>query len=93
METIRCGNCNRKLADPPYYGTEGYGVEFGLNQYTRMADLAKTIQGKMIISVNDIPEMRRAFSGFRIERVSIPYTVGGSGRSCRPSGELIIRCF
>lgn len=35
--------------DPPYWGTEGYGVGFGLDQYTRMADLARTIKGKMIV--------------------------------------------
>ena len=35
--------------DPPYWGTEGYGVEFGLEQYDAMAELAKSIKGKMII--------------------------------------------
>jgi DNA adenine methylase len=79
--------------DPPYYGTEGYGVDFTLEEYTRMADLAKSIRGKMIVSVNDIPEMHKAFSGFRMDRVTLPYTVGGAGRSNNNSGELIIRCF
>jgi DNA adenine methylase len=78
--------------DPPYYGTEGYGVDFGLEQYTLMAELAKTIKGKMIISVNDIPAMREAFAGLVIETVDITYTVGGAGRS-NSSGELIIRNF
>jgi DNA adenine methylase len=27
--------------DPPYWGTEGYGVGFGLEQYDRMAELAR----------------------------------------------------
>lgn len=76
--------------DPPYWGTEGYGVEFGLDQYGRMADLARKIQGRMIISVNDIPEMRQAFAGLTIDRVDINYTVGGGGKS-KPVGELIIR--
>lgn len=77
--------------DPPYFGTEGYGVEFGLEQYDQMAVLARTIKGKMIISVNDIPEMRLAFSGLPMERVEISYTVGGAGR--KKTGELIIRNF
>lgn len=76
--------------DPPYWGTEGYGVDFGLEQYGRMASLAKTIKGKMIISVNDIPEMRQAFGGLPMERVPITYQIGGSGRS-KTTGELIIR--
>lgn len=76
--------------DPPYWGTEGYGVEFGLDQYDRMADLARSIRGKMVISVNDIPEMHRAFAGLSMESADINYTVGGvQGRGKR--SELIIR--
>lgn len=78
--------------DPPYWGTEGYGVDFGLAQYDQMAELAKTIKGKMIISVNDIPEMREAFNGLQMDQAQINYTVGGiSGRQKR--SELIIRNF
>lgn len=77
--------------DPPYWGTEGYGVDFGLDQYARMAGLAKSIKGKMVISVNDIPEMRQVFDGLEMERLEISYTVGGAGRSKAVSGELLIR--
>ncbi|KAF7600770.1 MAG: restriction endonuclease subunit M [Candidatus Dactylopiibacterium carminicum] len=77
--------------DPPYWGTEGYGFEFGLDEYTHIANLARSIKGRMVISVNDIPEMRQAFSGLTMERVEINYQVGGSGRSKARSGELIIR--
>ena len=77
--------------DPPYWGTEGYGVAFGLEQYARMADLARTIKGHMVISVNDIPEMQKAFKGLPMERLSILYQVGGSGRAKNRSGELVIR--
>lgn len=77
--------------DPPYWGTEGYGVEFGLEQYARMAELARSIKGHMIISVNDIPEMRQAFDGLPMERLEITYTVGGNGRSKGTAGELLIR--
>ncbi|OLZ78507.1 restriction endonuclease subunit M, partial [Chromobacterium violaceum] len=76
---------------PPYWGTEGYGVEFGLHQYQRMAELARSMKGNMIISVNDIPEMRQAFDGLAIDRVDINYSVGGGGRSKERKGELIIR--
>ena len=79
--------------DPPYWGTVGYGVEFGLDEYARLADLARSIKGKMIISVGDIPEMRQAFAGLAMERVELQYTVGGQGRSKQRSGELIIRNF
>lgn len=78
--------------DPPYWGTEGYGVGFGLDQYDKMADLARSIAGKMVISVNDIPEMRQAFAGLTMETVGITYTVGGSGKSSERQ-ELVIRNF
>jgi DNA adenine methylase len=76
--------------DPPYWGTEGYGVEFGLEQYERMADFARSMQGKMIISVNDIPEMRAAFAGLHIQRQDIRYTVCGASSRRKVTGELII---
>jgi DNA adenine methylase len=78
--------------DPPYWGTEGYGIEFGLDQYDRMAELARTGQGRMVISVNDIPEMRRAFVGLEMTTADIAYQVGGGAKSSRQT-ELIIRNF
>jgi len=79
--------------DPPYFGTEGYGVDFALNQYQRMAELAKSIKGRMIISVNDIPEMREIYAGLEIERFEIIYTVGGGTRKKDKTGELVITNF
>lgn len=76
--------------DPPYWSTAGYGVDFGLDEYSKMAKLAGSIKGKMIISVNDIPEMREAFKGFNMEELSIRYTVGGN-RNAKQAGELLIK--
>ena len=75
--------------DPPYWGTEGYGVDFPLAEYDRMAELARSIQGRMVITVNDIPEMRKAFAGLRMETADIQYTIGGSQNS-KPTKELIV---
>lgn len=77
--------------DPPYWGTEGYGVAFGLEEYAHMANLARSIKGRMLISVNDIPEMRQVFDGLSMERVEIRYTVGQGEAARKPTGELIIR--
>ena len=73
--------------DPPYWGTEGYGEDFPMTEYHRLADLARGIQGQMIISVNDIPEMREAFAGLTIDSVDITYTVGSTRKK---TGELVI---
>lgn len=75
--------------DPPYWQTEGYGVDFGLEQYELLARLARSIKGRMVISVGDVPAMREVFAGLRMETVQTCYTVGG-GAKAKPVGELVI---
>jgi DNA adenine methylase len=67
--------------DPPYWDTEGYGVDFGFENYELMAELAMSIDGMMIISVNDIPEMRKVFGRLHTDSKPISYTVGGGAGS------------
>ncbi|CRY69420.1 D12 class N6 adenine-specific DNA methyltransferase [Yersinia pekkanenii] len=55
-----------------------------------MAQLAHSIQGSMIISVNDIPEMREVFKGLHMDAVSLKYSLGDNKKQ---AGELIIRNF
>ncbi|WP_445157082.1 DNA adenine methylase [Halomonas sp. E14] len=74
--------------DPPYWGTAGYGNDFGLEQYHLMASLTREVKGQVVISVNDVPEMREAFEGLTIHTTSIRYTVGREATDQR--GELII---
>ncbi|MCM1512599.1 MAG: DNA adenine methylase [Oxalobacter formigenes] len=77
--------------DPPYWETEGYGVDFPLDAYERLAKTAREIQGKMMISVNDHPAMRETFFGLQMEPVRIGYSLAGGKRSQRKFGELVIR--
>ncbi len=79
--------------DPPYWSTTGYGVDFGLEEYDQMAELMGSMKGKAVVSVNDITEMRAAFKGHHIKRVSIRYSVGASGTGRDPKCELIICNF
>lgn len=79
--------------DPPYYGTEGYGVDFGLEQYDRMAELLRSMKGKAAVSVNDIPAMRQAFKGLTMKRLAIKYTLRVSGQSRQERGELLVMNF
>ncbi|HAT2167685.1 TPA: DNA adenine methylase [Citrobacter freundii] len=78
--------------DPPYWGTEGYGVDFGLENYDLMAELARRIKGKMIISVNDIPEMRQVFNDLNIQTVDISYSLKVTGKATQRK-ELVICNF
>ena len=74
--------------DPPYWETEGYGVDFGWEHYEDMAELIGKIKGKAIISLNDHPDIRQVFSDYHIESTDIRYTVGG-GKGVQRSEVLI----
>jgi DNA adenine methylase len=75
--------------DPPYWETEGYGVDFLLQEYEKMAEPLGRLKGKAIISLNDHPEIRRIFAAFQMDTVPITYNVGGGGRWVERS-EVII---
>jgi DNA adenine methylase len=76
--------------DPPYWGSEGdYGKElFGREEYERMAEVLSGLKGRFILSINDVPAIRRAFAGFRLQPVRLTYTVTSGKR--QPARELII---
>ena len=74
--------------DPPYWQTEGYGLAFEFDQYILMADLARTMQGSALISINDHPDIRRIFEGLHRDELAIHYTVGGGPGT--PARELLI---
>ncbi|MEN8134335.1 MAG: DNA adenine methylase [Thermodesulfobacteriota bacterium] len=78
--------------DPPYWQTEGYGVEFGFEQYRQMAGVMKKMKGKAVLSINKHPEIEEVFAGFKVREVPINYTVGGAGRG-RQRTELIYTNF
>ena len=69
--------------DPPYWQTEGYGVDFDWHHYQRLRDLADSIEGTMIISINDHPEIRSLFDGVPLKEVDYAYTVGGGEKSSK----------
>jgi len=74
--------------DPPYWQTEGYGVDFGFEQYERMAEVMSSLQGKAIISLNDHPDIRKVFGKFKIYDTELKYTVGG-GKGTKAKEVLI----
>ena len=67
--------------DPPYWETEGYGEDFRLTEYERMAELMARLKVKAILSLNDHPDIRGVFVQFQMETTGISYTVGGGGRA------------
>lgn len=77
--------------DPPYLQTAGYGTEFGLGEYQAMADFMRRCKGKVMVSINDHPDIRQVFEGFRMEELSIRYSTANhrTGKAS-VTGELAI---
>jgi DNA adenine methylase len=78
-------------ADPPYWQTEGYGVPFGFEQYHALADSMRSCVGKVMVSINDHPDIRNCFSGFRLHETKLRYSNGRSDTAkSKERGELVI---
>jgi DNA adenine methylase len=77
--------------DPPYWGSEDYygRALFGPGDFERLADSLGRLKGRFLLSINDVPEIRRMFAGFAIESVKTTYTVAG-GAGAKQAGELIV---
>ena len=75
-------------ADPPYWQTEGYGVPFPFEEYQALAEVMRSCKGKVILSINDHPDIHDVFAGFRMEQVAIQYSVNQNRG--KVSSELVI---
>lgn len=76
--------------DPPYWQVEGYGVPFDIEQYEQLAEFMRTCKGKVLLSINDHPEMQRIFAGFPMEKIAVKYSVGSNHGKPKTAGELIV---
>ena len=75
--------------DPPYWQLTGYGVPFDWPEDVALRELADTIKGRMIISINDHPDIRALFDGMEVMEVGYNYTLGGAKSGEKKSTELI----
>ncbi|WP_337054112.1 DNA adenine methylase [Pseudoxanthomonas sp. USHLN014] len=77
--------------DPPYWQTEGYGVEFPWSEYEQLASMMRNLQGRAVLSINDHPQIRELFEGMTIIPLQIRYTIGRERDAA--AGELIIKSW
>ena len=76
-------------ADPPYWQTAGYDQSFGWEQYELLAKVMAESKGKVMLSINDHPDIRELFKDFRITQLKLAYTVGRN-KTGKISGELVV---
>jgi DNA adenine methylase len=76
--------------DPPYHGSEDdYGKGLFLrDQFEALASRLAALQGRFILSINDVPETRKAFRRFAIQPVDLVYSIHGGKPSA--ARELIV---
>jgi len=83
--------------DPPYWATRGYRVPFVKADYIRLRRCLDQVQGRFILSLNDTPEVRRIYKGFKVRKVSLIYSVGNTRTNkesrSKPRGEVLFRNF
>ena len=75
--------------DPPYWGSEadyGKGL-FERADFTRLAEQLQAIEGRFVLSINDVPEIRDLFAWAAIRPVEVRYSIGDNAQLAR---ELII---
>lgn len=78
--------------DPPYWGCEGdYGkAMFDRSDFARLSEALQGIQGRFVLSINDVPEIRSIFAWAQIEPVSTTYTIGNHIGRGQERAELLI---
>ncbi|MBN9467714.1 MAG: DNA adenine methylase [Bosea sp.] len=79
--------------DPPYWGTEHYygrGL-FGREQFAELSAALQGFQGRFILSLNDVPEVRELFAWAQIETVELSYQAGGAENTKRVRDLVITR--
>lgn len=79
--------------DPPYWETEGYGVDFPWGEYEAIAAFMRQAKGKVILSINDHPEIRALFAGMNIIPLQLQYTIAREKANSTAAGELIIKSW
>ena len=76
--------------DPPYWQTAGYDRAFDWTEYQELAAFMATAQGKVMLSINDHPDIRELFKDFWMTRLELAYSVSKDISKRQPSGELVI---
>ncbi len=82
--------------DPPYMETfTGYTKEgFGINEQTRLKDVCIQLMGKgakILVSNKDLPEIRKIWQDFKIDKVDVFHALGCKDR--KKVGEVLIKNF
>lgn len=77
--------------DPPYWDRKLYKFNFTEKDFVQLESLLRHIKGKFMLSLNDVPKVRKLFSKFKIATVTLPYSA--QKHVGRRYSEVIIRNY
>ncbi|MGD1156524.1 MAG: DNA adenine methylase [Terriglobia bacterium] len=60
--------------DPPYWGRKLYRFNFTESDFMELEKKLRSIQGKFVLSLNDLPEVRKLFRRYVLREIQISYT-------------------
>lgn len=81
--------------DPPYYNCENYyGKDiYSREDFAKLNEILRNIQGKFILSLNDVPEVRELFKGFYFQTKKIRWSLNVQSQDENNGKEIIITNF
>ena len=74
--------------DPPYYGSENVYKERGVTP-KEVCEVVKKMKGKVILSYNDVPKVRKECKGLKFRKVNTKYTLGANSNNKKANEVLI----
>jgi DNA adenine methylase len=77
--------------DPPYFGRKLYNFNFDEADFVELAKRLGELHGKFVLSLNDVPEVRRIFRQFYFREIELAYTA--QPRAGKRFRELLITNF
>jgi DNA adenine methylase len=77
--------------DPPYYAKELYQYNFTHDDFEKLAARLAKLQGKFVLSLNDLPQVRALFRRFHIQEVELYYS--SQPKAGRRYQEILITNF
>lgn len=60
--------------DPPYFGRKLYNLNFAEKDFVELSKRLRVLQGKFVLSLNDVTEVRQIFSPFQFREIELAYT-------------------
>jgi DNA adenine methylase len=77
--------------DPPYWDRKLYKFNFTEEDFAKLEEHLRKIKGKFILSLNDLPEVRKCFHRFEIREIAFAYSSQQTAGKRYP--ELLIANF